>query len=197
MTDNDKHDRFGGRVGGRGRLCAAAGCTAPGEFRALVLGGQRSSWDGPGDYHYLCLDHVREFNARYDFFDGMDADEIYEAQHPASAWRNASRPWPNGSDPVPRWSDFSDPLEAISARFRDNISERAAAMMGPPATSAERKALKLLGLEAGADKTAIRRAYSAKLRAYHPDRNGGDRSKEKQLQAVVEAYQLLKKSGRE
>jgi len=32
------------------------------------------------------------------------------------------------------------------------------------------------------------------LRRYHPDRNGGDRSHERHLQAVVEAYQALRKS---
>jgi DnaJ-class molecular chaperone len=30
------------------------------------------------------------------------------------------------------------------------------------------------------------------VRRYHPDKNGGDRSKEARLTAVIEAYQLLK-----
>ena len=32
------------------------------------------------------------------------------------------------------------------------------------------------------------------VRQYHPDRNGGDRSFETRLQAVVEAYQLLRRA---
>jgi len=32
------------------------------------------------------------------------------------------------------------------------------------------------------------------VRKYHPDRNGGDRSHEKQLAKVIEAYTQLKES---
>lgn len=187
-----KHDRFGGRVEANGRHCAVPDCAEAGEFRAPAWTGQRSSWDGPGRYLYFCLDHVREFNAGYDFFAGMDEDEIYEAQHPAGAWRNAGREWPAGADPAPRWADFSDPLDAIGARFRGGIGREAAATNGPALTGAERKALNTLGLDLDADKKAVRRAYSNKLRAFHPDRNGGDRSHEKKLQAVLAAWQTLR-----
>ena len=37
--------------------------------------------------------------------------------------------------------------------------------------------------------------YTMLARRYHPDINQGDRSMEKRLQAVVEAYQLLRKSA--
>ena len=55
----------------------------------------------------------------------------------------------------------------------------------------------ILGLQNNASEQDVRIAYKKLSMLLHPDRNGGDRSKEKQLQAVVEAYQLLKKSGRE
>jgi len=193
-SGNRKHDKFGGRVDARGRLCAAPDCDMPGEFRAPAWAGQRSSWDGPGAYLHFCLDHVREFNAGYDFFTGMNAEQIYDAQHPASAWRNAQPAWPNGSDPAPRWSDFADPLDAIGARFRGGISREAEAKAASAFTSKERRALDMLGIDDTADRKAIRKAYSAKLRLYHPDRNGGDRSLEKQLEAVLDAWQTLRKS---
>ena len=53
--------RFHGRVEGRAQPCAHPGCEAPGEFRAP--GARRPGFDGPGDWRWLCLDHVREFNA--------------------------------------------------------------------------------------------------------------------------------------
>ena len=46
-----------------------------------------------------------------------------------------------------------------------------------------------------ADRKALRTRYSQLVRRYHPDRNGGDRSMESKLQAVVEAYNLLKSSA--
>ena len=39
---------------------------------------------------------------------------------------------------------------------------------------------------------ALRQRYSELVRRYHPDRNGGDRSLEAKLGAVIAAYQTLK-----
>jgi curved DNA-binding protein CbpA len=41
----------------------------------------------------------------------------------------------------------------------------------------------------------VRKRYSQLVRRYHPDRNGGDRSHEARLGAVIEAYQLLRKAA--
>ena len=96
----------------------------------------------------------------------------------------------------PAWSDFSDPLDAIGARFAGGIHRRQPA--GPALSGADQKALKTLGLgDHGAPTIGrgdIRRAYSALVRKYHPDRNGGDRSHEKQLAKVIEAYTQLRES---
>jgi hypothetical protein len=169
------------------------GCRFPGEFRAPNPDGREPGFDGPGDYQWLCLDHVRAFNARYDYFAGMSRDEIEEAQMPAAGWANAARAFTQGGvDSPPKWADFTDPLEAISARFKDGIARaRKDGRMLPPE---EQAALKTLGLDGEADRRAIRSAYSGLVRKYHPDRNGGDRTHEKKLQKVVEAYQLLRTS---
>ena len=72
---------------------------------------------------------------------------------------------------------------------------RAEAATGRRLTPEDRGALKALGLGPEADRAAIRRAYSALVRRYHPDRNGGDRSHEARLRAVIDAYAALKRSA--
>ena len=52
--------------------------------------------------------------------------------------------------------------------------------------------LKTLGLGVDADRRALRQRYLDLVRKLHPDKNGGDRSHEKALQAVIEAYTALK-----
>ena len=174
-----------GRVQGAEAQCAIPGCLAAGEYKAPV---EPSGFDGPGRWHLLCLDHVREHNARYNYFNGMSPEQITEAQSPLHGWERSSRAFAHaGSDPPPAWSDFSDPLDAIAARFQR-------ADRGPPQrfSKEERRALSVLGLGEDADRTALRRHYSKLVRRFHPDRNGGDRSHEKMLGEVIEAYQLLK-----
>lgn len=192
MASNHSPDRFHGRVRGSRKHCAHPGCPEAGEFRAPDPGGQAASPNGPGDYQYLCLDHVREFNAGYDWFDGMSADEILDAQSPLNVWPSETRAFrANGNvDSPPKWADFKDPLDAISTRFRDRMPKPRAD--GHILSPEDRRALKTLGLGEDADRRALRSAYSAKVRAYHPDKNGGDRSYEKALQDVIAAYTHLK-----
>ncbi len=192
MASDRPTDRFHGRVRGSRRHCAHPGCPETGEFRAPDPNGEAASPNGPGDYRYLCLDHVREFNAGYNWFDGMTAEEILEAQSPLNIWPSETRVFRSlgGADLPPKWADFKDPLDAISTRFRGRMpSERADGRMLSPQ---DRSALKTLGLGEDADRRALRSAYSAKVRKYHPDKNGGNRSYEKALQDVIAAYTHLK-----
>lgn len=188
--------RFHGRHEDRIQECQAPGCNEPGQFRAP--GPSAPGFDGPGEHLWFCLDHVREFNARYNFFAGMSAEEIVAAQHPAAGWANSSTTRAfradAGIDGVPRWADFDDPLEAIGARagdIRRRAQVRAKASRFSPA---ERDALIAMDLDGDLDRAALRRRYSELVRRYHPDRNGGDRRHEARLRSVVEAYQLLRKS---
>lgn len=186
-----KHDKFHGRIEGSARECDWRDCDEAGEFRAP--GETSPSVNGPGDYRWFCLDHVRQFNAGYDWFEGMTAEQIYAAQSPLSGWASEVRAFrPDaGIDVAPRWADFADPLEAINARARMRRPvERAD---GRVVTPAERRSLEVLGLALDSERRALRSRYSELVRRYHPDRNGGDRSHEARLQAVVEAYQMLRK----
>ena len=191
--------RFHGRVESPGRRCEALGCREPGEFRAP--GDRPNGFDGPGEWRWFCLDHVREFNAGYDWFEGMSAEEILAAQSPIAGWRTESRTFrPDaGVDGLPRWADYSDPLDAIAARaqgIRSRAEGRAReAAMGARFSREESQALEVMGLGSDTDRTRLRRRYSELVRRYHPDRNGGDRQHEARLNAVVDAYQLLRKSA--
>ena len=188
------HARFHGRVEARGRLCAEPGCDAPGEFRA-PFPGTVSSGEGPRQHRWLCLDHVRAFNAGYNFFSGMTPEEIHDAQRPYAGWERETRAFASsGADAPPRWADFADPLDAIGARFRQRMAEAQGRADGRPLSGADRRALKVLGLGIDADLRAVRGRYSELVRKFHPDRNGGDRSHERALQAVIEAYQQLRRA---
>jgi hypothetical protein len=187
-----EREKFHGRVKGAARRCERPGCVERGEFRAP--GHRGSGFDGPGSYRWFCLTHVREFNAGYDWFAGMTREEIEDAQLPHTRWADASRAFrpTAGVDEPPRWSDFHDPLDAISARFRSGVER--ARTDGRPLTPEDRRALKQMGLDERAVRKTLRARYTELLHRYHPDRNGGDRHHEKKLQAVVEAYQLLRAS---
>jgi hypothetical protein len=171
------------------RQCAHPGCSGAGEFRAP--GPRRPNFDGPGDWQFLCLDHVREFNTGYNYFSGMSSEEISDAQNPYGGWDRETRAFANTGSPTPRWADFTDPLDAIGARFRRAPSEPQRTD-GRELSESDRKSLRTMGLGTDTDRRALRQRYAELLRRYHPDHNGGDRGHEKALQAVIEAYTQLK-----
>jgi len=185
--------RFHGRIEGSGRVCDHPHCGEPGEFRAPPPEGA-GSYDGPPRFRWFCLDHVRAFNAGYNFFEGMTADEIHRAQSPTAGWERETRAFARGGngDQPPRWADFSDPLDAIGARFRRTVAPERAD--GKPLSGEDRRSLDVLGLAADADRPALRKRYSELVRKYHPDRNGGDRSHEDRLTKVIAAYQQLRQA---
>ena len=181
-----KPSRLHGRIEGAGACCAVPGCDEPGEFKAPL---SPSGFDGPGAWRFLCLEHVRAHNAKYNYFEGMSPEEITEAQSPLAGWERPSRRFSAaGSDPPPAWSDFSDPLDAIAGRFERRRAEPQTSRF----TREEQRALSILGLGEDADRHAVRKRYSTLVRRFHPDRNGGDRSQEERLGRVIDAYQLLK-----
>lgn len=179
-----------GRVEGAAGLCAVPGCRQPGEYKAPV---EPANFNGPGSWRLLCLDHVRAHNSSYNYFEGMSPDEITEAQSPLSGWYRESRAFSGGGgDRPPMWSDFTDPLDAIAARFRRGTStDRPTSRF----SSDERRALSVLGLGEDTDLHAVRQRYSELVRRFHPDRNGGDRSHEDRLGQVIAAWQTLKSAA--
>ena len=187
-SSGKKQTRFHGREDAQGH-CARPGCSEPGEFRAPS--GRRASFDGPGEWQWLCLDHVREFNTGYNFFNGMSSDEIEAAQTPYGGWERETRAFAQVGSPPPKWASFTDPLDAIGARFR-RAPDDGQRKDGRELSSIDRKSLAVLGLGTDVDRRALRQRYADLVRRYHPDRNGGDRSHEKALQAVIEAYTQLK-----
>lgn len=193
---NSKKDpppaRFHGRVAGSRARCMAPGCAEPGEFRAPPAAGQAG--DAPPAYRWFCLDHVRAFNAGYNYFAGMSAEEIHAAQRPYAGWERETRAFAaNGADRPPAWGDFADPLDAIGARFRAATPvERAD---GKPLSAENRRDLRTLGLGIDADRRALRARYAELVRKFHPDRNGGDRRHEAALGATVAAYQRLRRAA--
>jgi DnaJ-domain-containing protein 1 len=89
----------------------------------------------------------------------------------------------------------ADPFEVLrefgagpTARVRsEKLREEAR-----PIRNAERKAFDTLGLEVDADAAEIKARFKELVKRHHPDANGGDRSTEERLVAVIQAYNYLK-----
>lgn len=184
-SERAKH--FYGRVDGAEHRCEADGCALSGEFRAP----RSNTGDRAAGWHWFCLEHVRAFNAAYNYFNGMNPDEIAAAQNPHPSWERATQPFAtNGT-----LDDVDDPLGILANRYGRRRFDEAVSRGGKPVSPADRKALTVLRLDSTARFADIRRVYKELVRRYHPDSNGGDRSLEGKLQEVIDAYTHLKSAA--
>lgn len=178
----------GGRFPGE-RACAHEGCDAPGEYRAPLHrpGSAFAPPAGPPQWQYFCLEHVRAFNAAWNYFAGMSEAEIWAAQSPYPQWESEVSALHRHADPRRPAGAIDDPLGVL--RWR--AGTRAGAAPHPGLTADDRRALDVLGLGQGATLAEVKRRYRALVRRYHPDSNGGDRRHETRLQAVRDAHAHL------
>lgn len=173
--------------------CDHPGCARAGQHRA-PKGRQRER-----EFWRFCLEHVREYNASYNYFKDMDDDTISAYQKDALTGHRPT--WTMGQNAAParerrsraaRPEDFvwRDPFGTFDMGGFDPRQRRKAEEQ-PAIGNAARKSYETLGVEAGAPKAEIRARYKELVKRLHPDTNGGDRSREEQLQAVLRAYKTL------
>jgi DnaJ domain len=177
--------------------CVHPGCGLAGLYRAPQGRGRE------GQYFHFCLDHVRAYNASYNYFKDMP-DAAVAAYQKADLYGH--RPtWRMGVNGSPADSGdrlhgafedakVQDPLGVFARR---GFSQQARQAQRPEQRigNAARKAYDTLGVEPGADKAAVKTRYKELVKRLHPDANGGDRSREDQLRAIINAYNYLRTAG--
>ena len=165
----------------RVRGCDSPGCSASGDHRA-----PRNR--DLNDYYWFCLDHVRDYNNRWDYFAGMSGDEVEDYNRAATVWERPS--WPMG-EWKQREQQIRDQVmgEFFGATFQADRPSAAAS----PVSKAERDALAVLELAPSVDFAAIKQQYRVLVKQHHPDANGGSHEAGERFKAINQAFAVLKK----
>jgi hypothetical protein len=153
-----------------------------------------------GEYYSFCLEHVREYNKSYNYFEGMSDNEIADFQKEAvighrPTWRVAENAW--------RSQRVLEEVQKLGGFARGFARKPGLHGLGEPATAprrrkmhnAELKCLRALNLDADASAADIKAQFKTLVKMCHPDSNGGDRGAEDRLREVIQAYNHLKRAG--
>ena len=168
------------------RVCDHEGCQQQGQFRAP------KAPDVLDDYFWFCQQHVREYNLKWNFFDGKTEAELNAQMSKDKVWERQTKPT---GDPEQRaWArlGIEDPHQVLGANGTRNPGRAGSNTRRLPPT--EKRAVEILDVSVDATKQELRKAYKALIKVLHPDMNGGDRSQEEQLQQVVWAWDQVKDS---
>ena len=169
------------------RVCEHEGCQEAGKYRAP------KSPDTLDDYYWFCKEHVREYNLKWNFFNGATEQEMEDQAARDRVWDRPTKPFKKSAEEQ-AWArlGIEDPHQVLGDKATRNPGKRASGTRRLPPT--ERRAVEILDVKDTATKTEIRKAYKALIKILHPDMNGGDRSHEEQLTEVVWAWDQLKGS---
>jgi hypothetical protein len=140
------------------RLCDRHGCTDVGNCPAPKSPNNPDRW-------YFCQKHAAEYNAGWDYFDGLSKEEA--AAREAQETRDTSGYQESAHY---GWAESGD-----GSRSRD-----------------EMRALELLELDPDADFDAVKKAWRTKAKLVHPDVRPGDADAAKAFQALQLAYEVLR-----
>lgn len=179
--------------------CQWKGCKASGRHRAPKGRGR------DGEYYFFCLDHVRQYNASYNYFDGMNDAEVEDYQKEdltghrptwkvgasADAQGGPQRSRPHSAHPF-GWRAV-DPHGFFAWRARAAREEpiEARRQLKP----LEKKSLQALDLSGNATREEIKTRFKELVKLHHPDANGGDKRSGDKLREIIQAYNYLKQAG--
>ena len=174
FADERKSDRT------RARACDMPGCREAGEHKAPKDRGLR-------EYYFFCTQHVAEYNAAWDFFDGMSQADI--ENHIRQSMFGDRPTWVYTAAP-----DWEETLRARAQSYRDFSDDppKREKPQGPNNISPEQDALEIMGLTPPVSFDKIKERYRTLMKTHHPDRNQGDKESEEIVKRVNMAYTILK-----
>ena len=174
------------------RLCNHPGCEAGGDYRAPR---SRLELDS---YYWFCLDHVRAYNAAWNYYAGMSEHEIENEIRRDTVWQRPS--WKLGQRHGPAYeAHIRDPFNLYSGKERKpGAGQRNGRSPGADASarvaSAREQALAVFDLDPPFTAASLKARYKVLVKMHHPDAHGGDKEAEEKLKIINQAYTTLKAS---
>jgi len=160
-------------------------CKALGQYRAPL------SRTALNQYRWFCLEHVRAYNASWDFYKGMSPGQIEQQLRADVSWQRPT--WRMGSmgakvNPQQFNSDMlRDPLNILGAAREAEMARRRSEI--PPEL---RGPLAVLGLSWPITMLVLRDRYKDLAKQHHPDANHGDKAAEERIKGINIAYSAVR-----
>ena len=169
-------------------ICDWKNCKKVGKHKAPV------EKDNSKKFKWLCIDHIREFNKNWDYFSGMNEDEIIQFIKSDMTWHKPTQSF-GSTDNFFKilWNNilrdkegiFSEPNSYKNKLNLNSFSEK------------DIQAFKILKLNIGTKWPIIKSKFKSLVKKFHPDMNSGNKEFENELKKITLAYSLLKKKYKE
>ena len=163
-------------------ICEWENCQQNGDFKAPI------EKDNSKNYRWLCEEHIKLFNKSWNYFAGMNQNEIENFIKSDITWHRPTQKF-GSSD------NFFNILwnNALNDKFNffkqeNNINN----LNGTKLYEKDKDALRMMGLELNASWPIIQKRFKTLVKKFHPDKNAGNKQFEDKLKKITLAYSHLK-----
>ena len=179
----------------RQRTCEAPGCREEGLYPAP------KSRRRVQDRYYFCLEHVREYNKAWNYFEGMTPGAVERDRLAAMTWdRPTWRFGEQGRDRANQRANafagkgFKDNFGLFEEEERDEeeIRARDTRRLLRSLPPEYREAFETLEIQPPVTAEELKTHYKDLVRKLHPDLNQDDPTAEDRMKAVNAAYSLVR-----
>ena len=163
-------------------ICEWENCMEIGDYKAPM------EKDNSKNYRWLCVEHIKLFNKSWDYFDGMNQDEIEIFLKSDMTWHRPTQKF-GSSD------NFFNILwnNALNDKFNFFKHEKNThSLNGKKLSEKDIDAFKIMELELNASWPIIQKKFKTLVKKFHPDRNAGNKEFENKLKKITLAYSHLK-----
>jgi len=168
-------------------ICDWNNCFDTGEYKAPI------EKDNSKRYRLLCLAHVKEFNKNWNYFKGMDDEQVFDFLKSDMTWH---KPTQSFSSYSPRslvlWNNtLKDEFDKTKLRGEYNHMNQF------KFDANDIKAFSILGISVGQKWEQIQDKFKTLVKKFHPDINLGNKEYEEKLKLITLAYTQLKNTYKE
>ena len=170
------------------RICDFENCKEKGKFKAP------KSRMKLNEYFIFCLKHVTNYNKSWDFYKGLNVDQIELSMRKDTVWDRPS--WPLKGNPTKIMDQINEFIKNDYSLFEkdreinDFLKNK---FIDEDLTNIEHLSLKVLGLKLPISVEEIKKKYKKLVKLYHPDVNANNIEAEKKFKEITEAYKILLK----
>ncbi len=168
-------------------ICDWNNCSKIGEYKAPI------EKDNSKRYRLLCLEHIKEFNKNWNYFSGMNDDQVIDFLKSDMVWHKPTQSFssPDNFFKVLWNNALKDELD--KEKLKSNLNH-----MGQfRYNHKDIKAFEILGISVGSRWGKIYDKFKLLVKKFHPDMNSGNKKFEEKLKSITLAYTQLKNTYRE
>ena len=162
-------------------ICDWDNCNELGTYKAPI------EKDNSRKYRLLCLEHVKIFNKKWNYFSNMNDQEVEYFIKSDLTWHKSTKSF--GSS-----ENFFNILWNNALENKLNIFKSSSfkEFKKTNLSSTDRDALDIMDLKYDTKWAEIQKTFKTLVKKYHPDKNLGSKKFEDKLKTITLAYSQLK-----